>query len=199
MNKPLTLSPTDRTQLRRRAGRAADVAVVDAVLQEALLCHVAVVVDGAPLLLPTTFVRLDDEVFVHGAVGNFLLRACVDAPVCFTAVVADALVFAKSAAHHSMNYRSVVAFGRGRDVLDLGEKALVLAALLEKMKPGRSTEARPPTEQELVTVRVVALPLAEASCKMRSGPPVDDEADVGFSTWRGIAALRSVRDDVVNC
>jgi nitroimidazol reductase NimA-like FMN-containing flavoprotein (pyridoxamine 5'-phosphate oxidase superfamily) len=198
MNQPL-LSPSERTTLRRRAGRAADEAVFDAVLRDCLLCHVAVVVDGAPLSLPTTFVRVGDEVFVHGAVGNHLLRCMVDAPVCFTAVIADALVFAKSAAHHSMNYRSVVAFGRGRDVVSFDERAAVLDALLEKMRAGRSKEARPPTQQELVTVRVVALSLSEASCKMRSGPPVDDEADEAFATWRGTAALRSLIDDVVAC
>ncbi|MDP2339637.1 MAG: pyridoxamine 5'-phosphate oxidase family protein [Deltaproteobacteria bacterium] len=199
MTSPTALSPTDRTTLRRRSNRSADVDVFDAVLRECLVCHVAVVVEGQPMVLPTTFVRVGDEVFIHGAVGNGLLRFAVDAPVCFTAVIADALVFAKSAAHHSMNYRSVVAFARGREVVELAEKARVLDALLEKMRPGRSTEARTGTEQELIGVRVVALSLAEASAKLRPGPPVDDEADLAFPTWRGIVPLRNVVDDVVAC
>jgi nitroimidazol reductase NimA-like FMN-containing flavoprotein (pyridoxamine 5'-phosphate oxidase superfamily) len=197
MKQPITLSPSDRTTLRRRAGRSGDAFVFDAVLRDCLVCHVGVIVDGGPFVLPTTFVRLGDEVFVHGAVGNHLLRCAADAPVCFTAVVADGLVFAKSAAHHSMNYRSVVAFGRGRDVTDLAEKARVLEALLEKMRPGRSLEARAPNERELVTVRVVAIALDEASCKMRAGPPVDDEEDRDFAAWTGVAPLSMVTGDVV--
>jgi nitroimidazol reductase NimA-like FMN-containing flavoprotein (pyridoxamine 5'-phosphate oxidase superfamily) len=194
-----SLSPTPRTTLKRRSNRSADVDVFDAVLRECLVCHVAVVVEGQPMVLPTTFVRVGEEVFIHGAVGNGLLRCAVDAPVCFTAVIADALVFAKSAAHHSMNYRSVVAFARGRDVIDLGEKARVLDALLEKMRPGRSKEARAGSEQELMGVRVVALSLDEASAKVRQGPPVDDDADLAFPTWRGLVPLRSVSGEIVNC
>lgn len=193
MNTPaLVLSPSDRTTLRRRAGRSTELDVFDDVLAECLVCQIAVLLDGAPLLLPTTFVRLGDEVFVHGAVGNRALKLAVDAPVCFSATIVDGLVFAKAASHHSMNYRSVVAFGRGRDVVDLDEKARVLTALLDKMRPGRSSEARPSTTLELQTVRVVAIGLHEASCKQRQGPPFDEDADKDFPTWSGVAPVSLV-------
>jgi nitroimidazol reductase NimA-like FMN-containing flavoprotein (pyridoxamine 5'-phosphate oxidase superfamily) len=183
------LSRTERTTLRRRAGRGADAVVFDDVLAACLTGVVSVVVDDAPRALPTTFVRVGDEVFVHGAAKNGLLTAAIGRPVCFTAFVVDGLVFAKSAAHHSMNYRCVVAFGEGRRVDDLAEKARVLAALLEKMRPGRSAEARAPTDAELAATTVVALSLNEASAKQRAGPPVDDEADQGFPTWAGVAPV----------
>jgi hypothetical protein len=189
---PLVLSPSDRTTLRRRAGRSTELDVFDDVLAECLVCQIAVLLDGAPLLLPTTFVRLGDEVFVHGAVGNRALKLAVDAPVCFSATIVDGLVFSKAASHHSMNYRSVVAFGRGRDVVDFDEKARVLNALIEKMRPGRSTESRPSTTLELQTVRVVAIGLQEASCKQRQGPPMDDDADKDFPTWTGVAPVSLV-------
>lgn len=194
---PLSLSPTDRTILRRRAGRSAEVDVFDGVMAECLVCQIAVLLDGAPLVLPTTFVRVGNEVFVHGAVGNRALKLAIDAPVCFSATVVDGLVFAKAASHHSMNYRSVVAFGRGRDVIDLDEKARVLNALLDKMRPGRSEQARPSTTLELQTVRVVAINLDEASCKQRQGPPVDEDADKDFPTWSGVAPVSLVTGAVL--
>jgi nitroimidazol reductase NimA-like FMN-containing flavoprotein (pyridoxamine 5'-phosphate oxidase superfamily) len=193
---PLVLSPSDRTVLRRRAGRSTDLEVFDDVLAEALVCQVAVLLEGAPLVLPTTFVRLGDEVFVHGAVGNRMLKLAVDAPVCFSATIVDGLVFSKAASHHSMNYRSVVAFGRGRDVVELDDKARVLNALLDKMRPGRSSEARPMTTLELQTVRVVAIGLHEASSKQRQGPPVDDDDDKDFATWSGVAPVLLVTGPV---
>ncbi len=195
-NPHLVLSPSDRTALRRRAGRNTEVDVFDDVLAECLVCQIAVLLDGAPLVLPTTFVRLGDEVFVHGAASNRALKLAVDAPVCFSTTIVDGLVFSKAASHHSMNYRSVVAFGRGRDVVELDEKARVLNALLDKMRPGRSSEARPPTALELQTVRVVAIGLHEASCKQRQGPPVDDDADTEFPTWSGVAPVSLVTGQV---
>lgn len=136
--------------------------------------------------------RVGDEVFVHGAARNGLLTRAAGGPVCFTAFVVDGLVFAKSAAHHSMNYRCVVAFGVGRLVTELDEKARVLTALLEKMRPGRAAEARPATPTELAATTVIALALDEASAKQRAGPPVDEDADRAYPTWSGVIPVALV-------
>jgi uncharacterized protein len=169
--------------------RQQDVATLDAVLDETLLCHVAVIVDDHPLVLPTTFVRVDDAVYVHGAPGNHLLRCAIGHPVCFTATCIDAWVFSKSAAHHSANYRSVVAFAQGVEVISLDEKRVVLDALLNKMRAGRADVARPPNERELRGVLVVRMSLDEASCKQRSGPPSDDADDLAWPAWRGLVPV----------
>jgi uncharacterized protein len=199
MNTPRTTSPSDRTTLRRRGGRSQDVTVLDGLLDETLLCHVAVVVNGAPAVLPTSFVRIDDNVFVHGAVGNHLLRSAIGAEVCFTATCVDAWVFSKSAAHHSVNYRCAVAFGVGVEVTSLDEKRTILDALLNKMQPGRADVARPSTERELRAVLVVRIPLDEASCKQRSGPPSDDAEDLAWPAWRGLVPVALTLGTPVTC
>jgi nitroimidazol reductase NimA-like FMN-containing flavoprotein (pyridoxamine 5'-phosphate oxidase superfamily) len=163
-----------------------------AALDETLLCHVAVLRDGLPSVLPTTFVRIDDVVYLHGAVHNGLLACVVGKPCCFTATVIDGHVFAKRAAYHSMNYRSVVAYGVGEDITDIDARRRILDALLEKMQPGRSRIAIAANEAELVHVRVVALSLSEASCKMRHGAPKDPPSCSDAMVPSGVAAVRTV-------
>lgn len=188
--------PTPRTTVRRRGARGAyDRATIDAILDEGKVCHVAVADEDGPVVLPTGYVRMGDEVLVHGAAGNHLLRLAVDRPVCVTVTLLDGLVLAKTAFHHSMNYRSVVAFGRGR-LVEGDEKRAALDAFVEHMVPGRSTQARPPNQQELDSTLVVAVPLGEASAKVRSGGPVGEE-DEDVDVWTGVIPVALVEGEPV--
>ena len=160
--------------------------MIHAVLDEALVCHVGVTVDGTPRVMPTAHVRLGEHLYLHGARANGFMRALAGgAEACVTATLVDGLVFARSAMHHSMNFRSVVLYGRGRVVEDTDEKRRALLALVDHMAPGRSTEARPPIDAELGATLVVRLPIEEASAKVRSGPPVDAAADLSLDVWAG--------------
>ena len=190
--------PTERTTVRRRAARGRyDAETVHAVLDEGLFCHLAVADDEGPLVLPTGYVRIGDEVVVHGSAASRLLRLAADGrPVCLTVTLLDGLVLARSAFNHSMNYRSVVAFGRAR-VLEGEEKERTLHAFVEHMVPGRSIVARPPTPSELAATLVLAVPLTEASVKVRTGPPHDDEADKALDVWAGVIPLAVVAGEPV--
>ena len=180
--------PTERTQLRRRATRGhyapADVhAVVDATL----ICHVATVVGGEPRVLPTAVWRMDEEAIVHGAAANGLLGAlAAGAPFALCVTCVDGLVLARSAFHHSVNYRSLVAFGTARRLDDVEEKRRASEIFVEKVCAGRSKEARMPTDDELRATLFVALPLDEASVKIREGGVNDDEADLSWPCWAGV-------------
>lgn len=182
--------PTGRTRLRRKADRGShDREVIDAILDEGLVCHVGFVSEGDPRVLPTAHVRVGDDLYLHGAPGNHMLRSLEHAPVCATVTLLDGLVLARSAFHHSMNYRSVVVYGTAEPVTDGDDKRTVLEALVEHVKTGRSGDARPPTVEELRATRVVRIPLAEASAKIRTGPPVDDPDDMGLDVWAGVIPL----------
>jgi nitroimidazol reductase NimA-like FMN-containing flavoprotein (pyridoxamine 5'-phosphate oxidase superfamily) len=185
--------------LRRLPARGVfDRAAVNAILDEALVCHVGYVLDGHPFVIPTSFVRVGETVYVHGAVANRTLGALSAAGgICLTVTLLDGLVLARSAFHHSMNYRSVVALGQARDVLDDAEKRGVLAALVERLEPGRTLVTRAPNEKELRVTRVLALDLVEVSAKTRSGPPLDDEEDLAQECWAGVVPLRLMRGEVV--
>ena len=190
--------PTERTTVRRRAARGHyDVETVHAVLDAGLVCHLAVADDEGPIVLPTGYVRIGDEVVVHGSAANRLLRLAADGrPMCLAVTLLDGLVLARSAFNHSMNYRSVVAFGPAR-VVEGEEKEQALAAFVEHMVPGRSAVARPPTPRELAATLVLAVPLSEASAKVRTGPPHDDEADLALDVWAGVIPLAVVRGEPV--
>jgi len=190
--------PSERTTVRRRAARGRyDVETVHAVLDEGIVCHVAVADDEGPVVLPTGYVRVGDEVVLHGSAANRLLRLAADGrPVCLTVTLLDGLVLTRSAFHHSMNYRSVVAFGRAR-VVEGEEKERALAAFVEHMVPGRSAVARPPSPSELAAPLVLAVPLHEASAKVRTGPPIDDEADAALDVWAGVVPLAVVAGEPV--
>ena len=180
---------TERTRVRRLPERAAyDRATVHAILDEGFLCHLGFVVDGQPYVIPTGYARVGDTVFLHGSTGSRLgLRPGMD--VCVTVTLVDGLVLARSAFHHSMNYRSVMAIGRTRPVTDPGEKEAALRALVEHIVPGRSDEVRGGDSRELAATAVLALPLAEVSAKVRTGPPSDDEPDYGLPIWAGVLPL----------
>jgi nitroimidazol reductase NimA-like FMN-containing flavoprotein (pyridoxamine 5'-phosphate oxidase superfamily) len=180
---------TERTRVRRLPERAAyDRATVHAILDEGFLCHLGFVVDGQPYVIPTGYARVGDTVFLHGSTGSRLgLRPGMD--VCVTVTLVDGLVLARSAFHHSMNYRSVMAIGRTRPVTDPGEKEAALRALVEHIVPGRSDEVRGGDSRELAATAVLALPLAEVSAKVRTGPPKDDEPDYALPIWAGVLPL----------
>ena len=193
------LAPTERTRLRRGADRGHyDRTTVSAVLDAGLICHVGFAVDGRPWVFPTAYARVDDHLYLHGASGNFGLRAlAAGAEACVTVTIVDGLVLARSAFHHSMNYRSVMLFGCGAAVTDPDEKRRALLAIVEHMAPGRSADTRPPSEQEMRKSLVVRLPVDEASAKVRAGGPVDEPEDIGLPYWAGHLPLHLVPGEPV--
>ena len=186
-----TLTVTPRTRLVRRADRGSfDRPTVHAILDEALICHIGFEVDGQPYVLPTVHVRIEEQLYVHGSVGSRMLRTLRQgAPICVTVTLLDGLVLARSAFHQSMNYRSVVLLGRAQEVTDLQEKRQAFDALVEHIARGRSRDVRPADELETRATTVLRLPIEEASAKMRSGPPVDDERDYARPCWAGVVPL----------
>jgi len=189
MDSPL--SPTERSQLRRHPERAAsDPAVLAAILDEALVCHVGTVIDGVPVVMPTMHIRLGHTLYLHGARANRQLQALIGAAECTVSVtLVDGLVFAERAFSHSLNYRSALIFGRAREVQDGAEQRAALAALVERLGRGRSGEAAPPSPAELAGTLVVAVSLAEASVKIRAeGPHAMPAPDPAI--WTGVVPLR---------
>src|SRR5438132_2653683 len=190
---------TPRTTVRRLAARAVyDREAIYAILDEAYICHVGFVVDGQPFVIPTIHVRLGDTLYFHGSAASRMLRSLRDGiDACVTITLLDGLVLARSAFHHSMNYRSVVVLGKGREVSDREEKTRALDALVEHVVPGRAAVVRPPNEAEFKQTLVIALPLDEASAKVRTGPPIDDEADYALDVWAGVVPLSLVKGEPV--
>jgi nitroimidazol reductase NimA-like FMN-containing flavoprotein (pyridoxamine 5'-phosphate oxidase superfamily) len=184
-----TFEVTDRTEVRRLPARASyDRATAYAVLDEALVCHIAFDgPDGHPVNIPTTFGRVGDTVYVHGSPASRMLRTLGEGtPMSLTVTLVDGLVLAKSAFHHSINYRSVVVFGTAVPVTDLAAKRGALEAFVEHIVPGRTADARGPSEKELRATLVLALPLDQVSVKARTGGPVDDEEDLALPAWVGV-------------
>ena len=179
---------SDRTRLRRRPERGRyDRETIHAILDEALVCHLGFSVDGQPFVIPTTFARVGDRLYVHGSAAGRTMRALAGGiPVCVTVTLLDGLVLARSAFHHSMNYRSVVVLGRAVEVVDSSERLAAFEAIVEHVLPGRWNEVRWPTEQELRATTVLRLALDEASAKVRSGGPLDDEEDLALDCWAGV-------------
>jgi hypothetical protein len=166
---------------------------IDAILDEALICHLAWVRDGEPRVTPTIHARVGDTLYVHGSNASRTLRTTKDgAPVAVEVTLLDGLVLARSAFHHSMNYRSVVVYGSARAVTDAGEKWEAQRALVEHVVHGRAAEARMPNQRELDQTTILAIPIAEASAKVRTGPPKDDEEDLDLPVWAGVLPLRTV-------
>jgi nitroimidazol reductase NimA-like FMN-containing flavoprotein (pyridoxamine 5'-phosphate oxidase superfamily) len=186
------LSQTRRTTLKRLPQRGHyDRELVNQILDEGFICHVGFVLDGQPFVIPTGYARVGDGLLIHGSQASRMLRALGQGiDVCVTVTLIDGLVLARSAFHHSMNYRSVVVFGRAKLIDDEQEKLAALRALSEHMIPGRWDDARQPSEREIQQTTVLSLPLEEASAKVRTGPPLDDEADYGLPVWAGVIPLR---------
>jgi uncharacterized protein len=193
------LKKTDRTAVRRLPERGRyDRVQADAILDEALTCHLGFVVDGQPFVIPTIHARVGATLYVHGSAASRMLRAAkAGPPVCVTVTLVDGLVMARSAFHHSMNYRSVVVLGAAREVTDAEEKVEALRAVVEHVAAGRWDEVRWPTELELKGTTVLALPIDEASAKVRTGGPKDDEEDYALDCWAGVIPLRLVSGEPI--
>jgi nitroimidazol reductase NimA-like FMN-containing flavoprotein (pyridoxamine 5'-phosphate oxidase superfamily) len=187
-----TYTPTERTQVKRLPKRAVyDHAQVHAILDEGFICHVGFVAGGQSYVIPTGYARSGDQLYIHGSAASRMLRELGQgASLCVEVTLVDGLVLARSAFHHSMNYRSVVVLGQARLVTDPQEKMAALACFTNHIVPGRWDEVRQPNEQELKATTVLALPLDEVSAKVRTGPPIDDEEDYALPVWAGVVPLR---------
>ena len=195
-------TPTPRTRVVREPQRAVyDRDAVNQILDEAFLCHVGFVADGQPFVIPTSFGRDGDVLYIHGSAASRMLRNLDQGvPVCITVTLLDGLVLARSVFNHSMNYRSVVILGTATLVDDPQEKLTALHALSEHILPHRWEDSRQPNEKELKATSVLRLPINEFSAKVRVGPPVDDDEDYAFPTWAGVIPLEmtvgaAIRDD----
>jgi nitroimidazol reductase NimA-like FMN-containing flavoprotein (pyridoxamine 5'-phosphate oxidase superfamily) len=186
--------PSERTRVRRLPERGFyDRATIDAILDEALICHLAYVLDGQPRVIPTIHARAGDTLYVHGSNASRTLRTVKDgAPVAIEVTLLDGLVLARSAFHHSMNYRSVVVYGSARPVTDPDEKWEAQRSLVDHVARGRADDARMPNQRELDQTTILAVPLDEASAKVRTGPPKDEEDDYELQVWAGVLPLRTV-------
>ena len=196
------LNPTPRTRIVREPQRAVyDRDAVNQILDEAFLCHVGFAVEGQPYVIPTSYGRDGDTLYIHGSAASRMLRNLDKGiPVCITVTLLDGLVLARSVFNHSMNYRSVVVLGTATLVDDPAEKLAALRALSEHIIPDRWDDARQPNEKELKATSVLRLPITEFSAKVRVGPAVDDEEDYSFPTWAGVIPLdvtvgAAIRDD----
>jgi nitroimidazol reductase NimA-like FMN-containing flavoprotein (pyridoxamine 5'-phosphate oxidase superfamily) len=198
MSQPYT--PTSRTRLVREADRAVyDRESAYRILDEGFLCHVGFVADGQPFVIPTSYGRKDDSLFIHGSAASRMLRQVKEGvPVCITVTLLDGLVLARSIFNHSMNYRSVVVLGKATLVDDPTEKIEALRLLSEHIIPGRWADSRQPNERELKATSILRVPIVEFSAKVRKGPVVDDEEDYSFPTWAGVVPLEMVAGEPVD-
>ena len=187
----MATAPSPRTRVRRAPARADyDRATIDAILDEALIAHLGFAVDGQPYVIPTLHARVGDTVYLHGSAASRMIRTLgAGAPACLTVTLIDGIVLARSAFHHSMNYRSVVVLGEARLVSDSGEMLVALEAFTDGIVPGRWAEVRGPNRKELKGTRVLAMTLDEASAKVRTGPPVDDDEDYELDVWAGVIPM----------
>ena len=183
---------TERTTLKRLPKRGVyDRELVYSILDEGFICHVSFAVDGQPFVIPTGYARIADQLYIHGSQVSRMLRTLAQGiDVCIAVTLVDGLVLARSAFHHSMNYRSVVIFGRAEIVEEKETKLAALFAFSEQVIPGRWNDVREPTQQELKATTVLSLPLTEVSAKVRTGPPLDDEEDYALKVWAGVLPLR---------
>lgn len=179
---------SERTRVRRRPARGRyDRSIIDAILDAGFVCHVGFVVEGQPYVIPTGYVRADDRIYIHGSSASRLIQTLsAGVNVCVTTTLVDGFVLARSAFHHSVNYRSVVVLGRAEPVTDPAEKLDALRRFTNHLVSGRFEEARYPTEQELAATAVLVQGLQEASVKVRTGPPVDDANDYAVGVWAGV-------------
>jgi nitroimidazol reductase NimA-like FMN-containing flavoprotein (pyridoxamine 5'-phosphate oxidase superfamily) len=189
---PVSGPPSERATVRRLPKRAVyERTQIDAILDEGLICHVGFVAEGQPFVIPSAYVRVGDRIYFHGSAASRMLRTlAAGAGVCVTVTLLDGLVLARSAFHHSMNYRSVVILGQARLVTDPAEKWEALRRFTNHVARDRWEEVRQPNEQEMKATSVMALSLDEASAKLRQGFPVDDEEDYALRVWAGVVPVR---------
>ena len=197
---PTSSAPTPRTRVVREPQRAVyDRSVVNRILDEGFICHVGFAVDGQPFVIPTSYGRHEDVLYIHGSAASRMLRNVTGGiPMCVTVTLLDGLVLARSIFNHSMNYRSVVVLGTGTAIEDREEKLTALRQLSEHIVPGRWSEARQPNEKELKATTILRVPIQEFSAKVREGPVIDDEEDYAFPVWAGVLPLNLVTGDAIN-
>jgi nitroimidazol reductase NimA-like FMN-containing flavoprotein (pyridoxamine 5'-phosphate oxidase superfamily) len=191
---------TERTTLKRLPKRGVyDRELVYRILDEGFICHVGFAGGGRPFVIPTGYARVDDQLFIHGSQVSRMLRTLSSGiDVCVAVTLVDGLVLARSAFHHSINYRSVVMFGSATMVEERDAKLAALFAFSEQVIPGRWNDVREPTEQELKATTVLSLPLVEVSAKVRTGPPIDDEEDYALDVWAGVLPLKLAAGSPIN-
>lgn len=191
--------PTKRTRLKRLSKRASyERKIIYQTLDEAFICHVGFISDGQPVVIPTAYGRAENVLYIHGSVASRMLRALADGiRVCVTVTLVDGLVLARSAFHHSMNYRSVVLFGTASRIENVAAKLKALRAFSEHIMPGRWAHVRKPNDAELKQTLVLQLPLAEASAKIRTGPPIDEQSDYDLRVWAGEVPLSLVAGEPI--
>jgi nitroimidazol reductase NimA-like FMN-containing flavoprotein (pyridoxamine 5'-phosphate oxidase superfamily) len=191
---------TQRTTLKRLPKRGVyDRELVYRILDEGFICHVSFVVDGQPFVIPTGYARIADQLYIHGSQVSRMLRTLAQGiDVCIAVTLVDGIVLARSAFHHSINYRSVVIFGCAAMVEEKQAKLAALFAFSEHVIPGRWNDVREPTEQELKATTVLSLPLLEVSAKVRTGPPIDDEEDYALNVWAGVLPLRMIGGEPID-
>jgi len=192
-------TPTLRTTIKRVPKRGNyDRATIYSILDEGLVCHIGFVANGQPFVIPTAYGRAGDRLYIHGSPASRMLRLLQQGlDLCVTVTLLDGLVLARSAFHHSMNYRSVVVVGKATPVEEIEAKRDALKAFMEKLVPGRWEQTRQPNRNELLGTSVLSIPLLEASAKLRSGPPIDDEADYNLPVWAGEIPLRLVQGEPI--
>ncbi len=190
---------TERTQLKRLPKRGVyDRQLVYAILDEGFICHVGFIAGDKPVVIPTGYARDNERLFIHGSQASRMLRTLkTGVDVCVTVTIVDGLVLARSAFHHSMNYRSVVIFGKAKPIDEPEAKLAALRALSEHMIPGRWDEVRQPNDQEMKATTVLSLDLEEVSAKVRTGPPLDDEEDYSLDVWAGVLPLKLVAGEPI--
>ena len=196
----MTFPKTDRTTLKRLPKRGYyEHETIHAILDEGFICHVGFVFEGRPVVIPTGYARADEKLYIHGSQASRMLRTLSEGiDVCVTVTLVDGLVLARSAFHHSINYRSVVVFGRATRIDDPVEKNSALFAFSEQVIRGRWKDVREPTDNELKQTTVLCLALTEASAKVRTGPPLDDEEDYAMDVWAGVVPLRLVAGEPID-
>jgi nitroimidazol reductase NimA-like FMN-containing flavoprotein (pyridoxamine 5'-phosphate oxidase superfamily) len=194
-------NPTVRTRVIREPERGVyDREAAYKILDEGFICHVGfTAADGQPFVIPTSYGRVGDQLYIHGSAASRMLRRLNEGiPVCVTVTLLDGLVLARSIFNHSMNYRSVVILGKATIIDNPEEKLIALKALSEHILPGRWAESRQPNEKELKATSILRMPIAEFSAKVRQGDPIDDEEDYSFPTWAGVIPLEIVAKDPIN-
>lgn len=191
-------SPSERATVNRLPERGAyDTETINSILDEALICHLAFETEHGPVAIPTIHARLGSVLYLHGSHASRMMRSTVDAQVGVTATIIDGIVAARSAFHHSLNYRSAMVFGVPRVVTDPVERDSAFAAITNHVLPGRWDEARRPNEKEDKGTKLLAIDMDEASAKVRTGPPVDDDDDMGSGIWAGVIPLAVLRGEPI--
>jgi nitroimidazol reductase NimA-like FMN-containing flavoprotein (pyridoxamine 5'-phosphate oxidase superfamily) len=191
---------TERTKIKRIPKRGNfERDTINSILDEGFVCHIGFTMDEQPFVIPTSYARIGENLIIHGSSASRMMRALArEKPICVTVTLIDGLVLARSAFHHSMNYRSVVVFGTAKVIQDKEEKLAALRALTEHLVPNRWREVRPPNDLELKATTVLSLPIEEASAKIRTGNPVDDEEDYCLDVWAGVVPLKLIAGNPIS-